>query len=382
MTSSESDGPHEQGDVPFVDLVASHQELAEELSSAFRSIVRSASFVGGAEVEGFERDFAQYCGTDYAVGVSSGTDALRFAYIAAGLRPGDEVITVPNTFIATTEAITQAGGMIRFVDVRDDTLTIDAEALAAAVSPRTVGVVPVHLYGQPANLNAVMAVAKRHGLWVIEDAAQAHGALYRGKRAGTHGLMGCFSFYPGKNLGACGEAGAVVTRDPDRATQIRRLRDHGQSSKYYHDVEGYNGRLDAMQAAFLRIKLRRLESWNESRRQAVSWYREGLSGLAGVRLVAEEADAVSSHHLFVIRVSGRDRLRDYLASRGIQTGLHYPVPLHLQRAYAQIGGREGQFPVSEKAAREILSLPLYPGIRDDQVRRVVDAVRAFLEQGR
>jgi dTDP-4-amino-4,6-dideoxygalactose transaminase len=358
MTPQASDWPHEQGDIPFVDLVASHRELAEELNGAFRSIVRSASFVGGAEVEGFERDFAQYCGTDYAVGVSSGTDALRFAYIAAGLRPGDEVITVPNTFIATTEAITQAGGTIRFVDVRDDTLTIDAEALAAAVSPRTVGVVPVHLYGQPANLNAVMAVAKRHGLWVIEDAAQAHGAVYGGKRA------------------------AVVTRDPDRATQIRRLRDHGQNSKYFHDVEGYNGRLDAMQAAFLRIKLRRLESWNESRRQAVSWYREGLSGLAGLRLVAEEPGAVSCYHLFVIRVSERDRLRDYLASRGIQTGLHYPVPLHLQRAYARLGGREGQFPISERAAREILSLPMYPGLRPDQVRRVVDAVRAFLEQGR
>src|SRR3989454_1321648 len=308
--------------VPFLDLKAQHAALEAELTEAFQTIVRGAAFVGGPEVEAFEREFAAFCHADGAVGVGSGTDALRFAYLAMGIKPGDEVITVPNTFIATTEALTQAGASVRFVDVLPDTLLMDPTRLAAAITPRTVGIVPVHLYGTPVDMDPILDVARTHGLWVIEDAAQAHGAVYKGRRAGTMGAMAAFSFYPGKNLGACGEAGAVTSRDRGRLEFVRRLREHGQAQKYFHDVEGYNGRLDALQAAFLRIKLRRLDQWNQARRSIAARYLEHLSAASDVQIVAETAGSSSVYHLFVVRVPERDRVREFLQSRGISTGLH------------------------------------------------------------
>src|SRR2546428_8522976 len=305
--------------VPFLDLKAQHAGLEGELTDAFRAIVLSAAFVGGPEVDAFEREFAAFCHADGAVAVGSGTDALRFAYMAMGIQPGDEVITVPNTFIATTEALTQAGAAIRFVDVLPDTLLMDPSQLAAAITPRTVGIVPVHLYGTPADLDPIQEIARAHGLWVIEDAAQAHGATYKGRHVGTMGAMAAFSFYPGKNLGACGEAGAVTSSDAERLEFVRKLREHGQAQKYYHDIEGYNGRLDALQAAFLRIKLRRLERWNQARRSIAALYRGRLAQAADVRLVAGPPGSRSVYHLFVVRVAERDPARQVLQRPGIAT---------------------------------------------------------------
>jgi dTDP-4-amino-4,6-dideoxygalactose transaminase len=363
--------------VPFLDLIAQHRPLEEELVAAFRRAVRSASFVGGPEVAGFEAEFAAYVGVPDAVGVNSGTDALRFACQALGVRPGDEVITVPNTFIATTEAITQAGGVIRFVDVDEATMTMDPSALAAAITPRTVGVMPVHLYGQPADLDPIMSLATRHHLWVVEDAAQAHGARYRGRAAGSIGDFAAFSFYPGKNLGACGEGGAVVARDAARLAAVRQLREHGQSEKYVHQTEGYNGRLHAIQAAFLRIKLPHLDDWIAARRTAAQRYREALEGVDEVRLPEEASYARHVYHLFVIRAERRDALRQHLTEDRIGTGLHYPLPLHLQEAYRPMGLRAGQFPVTERAAESLLSLPIYPEITAPQIERVANSIRRF-----
>jgi len=363
--------------VPFLDLVAPHRALEAEFVAAFRRALESATFVGGVEVAAFEREFAAFIGSPGAVAVNSGTDALRFAYQALGVRPGDEVITVPNTFIATTEALTQAGATIRFVDVREDTLTLDPEAAAAAVGSRTVGIVPVHLYGQMAQMDPLLELAARRGLWIVEDAAQAHGACDHERRAGTMGALGAFSFYPGKNLGACGEAGAVVGRSEAHLDTVRRLREHGQSRKYVHETEGYNGRMDAIQAAFLRIKLRRLPEWNAGRRRAAELYRKALVDVPEVRLPIERPGAVHVYHLFVIRVERRDALQQHLGARGIGTGLHYPVPLHLQTAYAGLGLGVGSFPVTEAAARDILSLPMFPELTADQIGIVADAIRDF-----
>lgn len=366
-----------QTTVPFLDLVAAHRPLADELVAAFRRALGSARFVGGTEVAEFEREFASFVGCRAAVAVASGTDALRFAYQSLGIRPGDEVITVANTFIATTEALTQAGGTIRFVDVRDDTLTIDPRAVAAAVGPRTVGIVPVHLYGQMADMHPLLELAEQRGLWIVEDAAQAHGASDAGRPAGTLGALGAFSFYPGKNLGACGEGGAVTGGSEDRLEIVRRLREHGQSSKYVHETEGYNGRMDAIQAAFLRVKLSHLAAWNAARRRAAAQYRAALADVPEVRLPVERPGAVHVYHLFVVRAERRDALRDHLTSRGIGTGLHYPIPLHLQTAYAGLGLGRGAFPVTEAAAGDILSLPMFPELTADQIGIVADAIREF-----
>lgn len=363
--------------IPFLDLRQPHATLEAELLEAFRRALRSAQFVGGPEVAAFEKEFAAFVGTEAAVAVNSGTDALRFAYHALGVRPGDEVITVPNTFIATTESLTQAGATIRFVDVREDTLTIDTDAAAAAVGPRTVGIVPVHLYGQMADMDSLLELAARHRLWIVEDAAQAHGATHKGRAAGTLGALGAFSFYPGKNLGACGEGGAVTGRAGAVLEAIRRLREHGQSSKYVHEVEGYNGRMHAIQAAFLRIKLPHLEGWNASRRRAAALYRQALADIAEIRLPVEGPGATPVYHLFVIRAQRRDALQAHLSERGIGTGLHYPVPLHLQTAYRHLGLGRGAFPVTELAAAELLSLPMFPELSAEQVGIVADAIRAF-----
>lgn len=363
--------------IPFLDLVTQHLELEGELLTVFRSALRAAAFVGGAEVAAFESEFAAFCTTSDAVGLGSGTDALRFAYLAVGVESGDEVITVPNTFIATTESISQAGASIKFVDVSEGTFTMDPSALESAITPRTVGIVPVHLYGQVADMDPIMRVAERHGLWVIEDAAQAHGARYRDKQAGSIGVLGAFSFYPGKNLGACGEAGAVVGSDRAFLDRVRKLREHGQAKKYFHDMEGYNGRLDAIQASFLRVKLRHLRDWNEARRRAAFWYREALADVHEIELPVEAAYSHPVYHLFVVQAERRDQLQAHLTARQIGTGLHYPLPLHLQKAYQHLGQRAGAFPVAERAAERLLSLPMYPNLSEGEVARVADAIRSF-----
>lgn len=363
--------------IPFLDLVTPHVALEAELVDAFRRALRTAQFVGGEEVEGLEREFAEFCEVPQCIGLNSGTDALRFAYLAMSIRPGDEVITVAHTFIATTAAITQAGGAVRFVDVDERTMTLDPAALAAAIGPRTVGIVPVHLYGQPADLDPICATAKRHGLWIVEDAAQAHGARYRGKRVGGLGGLGCFSFYPGKNLGSLGEGGAVVGADHERLRIVRQLREHGQSQKYVHEREGFNGRLHAIQAAFLRIKLRRLEEGNANRRHVAQWYRSALTGVGDLVVPEEAPYAEHVYHLYVVRTASRDALQGYLSAQGVGTGLHYPVPLHRQQAYAHLGLGVGALPVTERAAATCLSLPMYPEMTQVQVERVAASIAEF-----
>jgi dTDP-4-amino-4,6-dideoxygalactose transaminase len=388
--------------IPFLDLLTSHAELKDELVDAFEEALKTGGFIGGPMVESLERDFAAFCDTRFCIGVGSGTDALRFALSAAGVAEGDAVITVPNTFIATTEAISQVGAQPEFVDVEEQTSTIDPEKLrifletaceqdatGRLISRRTgrrvTAIIPVDLYGHPADMDPIMELAERFHLIVIEDACQGHGAEYfsarsnRWMKAGSIGTAAAFSFYPGKNLGACGEAGAITTNDEEIARKCRMLRDHGQAKKYYHDVEGYNGRLDAIQAAFLQIKLKHLSKWNEQRRERAQVYGNLLTRLDGdvtVPLAAPWAKAV--YHLYVIRVQDRDDLMSKLATDNIGTGIHYPIPLHLQRAYGHLGYKEGDFPVSERLAKEIVSLPMYPTLTDAQQSRVCQVVRQIL----
>ena len=380
--------------IPFLDLVAPHEELKEELQAVFAEVLRTAAFVGGPMVEAFERDFAAFCATEHCIGVGSGTDAVRFALMAAGLKRGSIAVTVPNTFIATTEAITQAGARPDFVDIDERTYNMDPEKLREylekncsfdqasgelihRVSGRIASaVVPVHLYGQPADMDPILELAERFNLIVVEDSCQAHGAKYysrrerRWRKAGSMGKAAAFSFYPGKNLGACGEGGAITTNDSELARKVRMLRDHGQAKKYFHDTEGYNGRLDSIQAGILRAKLRSLAQWNASRQQSASSYRELLGGIDGVGLPYELKCTESVYHLFVVRVEGRDEVQRRLADAGIGTGIHYPVPLHLQKAYSGAGYKAGDFPVTEQAAQEILALPMYPGLIQEQVKSV------------
>ena len=395
-------GATQNGNIPFVDLATPHQELEEELVGVFRSTLRSAGFVGGPMVEGFERDFARFCDSKFCIGVSSGTDALRFALMALGLQPGEIVLTVPLTFIATTEAISQAGGRADFVDIDARSYTMDPQKLLQYFENHCVldagtgrlvhkvlhkpvaAVIPVHLYGQPVDMDPILEIAARYKLAVIEDACQAHGAEYysrkegRWRKIGSMGRAAAFSFYPGKNLGACGEAGAVTTDDETVAQRIRMLRDHGQSRKYYHQVEGYNGRLDALQAGILQVKLRHLSEWNESRREAATRYRELFnSDSTTVKLPHEPEWVRAVYHLYVIRTQDRDGLQKHLAKAGIGSGIHYPIPLHLQEAYEALGHKKGDYPVSEEAASEILSLPMYPGISVAEQRRIVETVSEF-----
>lgn len=362
--------------VPFVDLKAQYAALKPELDSAIQDVLVRCDFIFGKDVAAFEEEFARYCDAAHAIGVSTGTDALRLALLAAGIGPGDEVITAANTFIATTEAISQVGATFRLVDVDTRTFNMEPGEVDAAVTPRTKALLPVHLYGQPADMDPILAVAQRRGLLVIEDACQAHGARYKGRRAGSMGDLAAFSFYPAKNLGAYGDAGAVVTHSPDLARQVRLLQNHGQKSKYEHVTEGYCNRLDTIQAAVLRVKLRYLDDWNARRRQVAAWYDERLADLPVVRpSVADGVEHV--YHLYVIRTEDRDALQAHLAERGIGTGLHYPIPLHLTEAYRDWGFRRGQFPVTERAAQEILSLPMFAEMTESQVDEVADAMRAF-----
>jgi len=387
--------------IPFLDLVSQHQELKGELCHVFGTALDKAAFIGGRAVDEFEQAFAKFCGAAYCVGVGSGTDALRFALMAAGVRPGEIAVTVPNTFIATTEAITQAGAMPVFVDVDERTSNMSPAALETFLSSecyfetsgRTIhrasgravtAVVPVHLYGQMADMDAIITLAERYNLMVVEDACQAHGAQYFSDRddswhpAGSMGKAAAFSFYPGKNLGACGEAGAVTTNDIEVAQKIRMIRDHGQAQKYYHQMEGYNGRLDSIQAGLLHVKLGQLPKWNEQRRQSAMRYSELLGSSDHVGLPYEPSRSKSVYHLYVIQVENRQALQQHLTEAGIGTGIHYPVPLHLQQAYSHLGHLCGDFPVAEKKAGEILSLPMFPGLTYEQQTRVVDEVLAFV----
>lgn len=381
--------------IPAVDLRAEYAAVRDEIEPAVLRVLASGRYIGGPEVEGLENEFAAACGVPHAVAVHSGTDALRFALMAAGVGAGHEVLTTPFTFIGTTEAISQAGARPVFVDIDADTFTLDAGRLEEKITERTRALLPIHLYGQPADMEAIDAVARRHRLKVIEDACQAHGARLGGRVAGSLGDAAAFSFYPTKNVGGCGEGGMVTTGDPDLADRVRRLRDHGQSEKYVHALEGYNGRLDAVQAAIVRVKLRHLPEWNDRRRVLAARYGERLGGLheqGALRLPAERAGARHVYHLYAIRipsegrrnalpgppVSARDRVRAALLGLGVETGIHYPVPLHRQPCYAAMGLGEGSFPNSEAAAREVLTLPLHPQMIEAQVDRVASALERVL----
>ena len=389
--------------VPFLDLVTPHQELKAELMQVVEKALGNAGFIGGPMVEDFEREFARFCATKYCVGVNSGTDALRFAFMAADVRPTDIIITVPHTFIATTEAISQVGAQIVFVDIHEQTYTMDPDKLREYLEQRcevdsktgglvertskhrVVGIVPVHLYGQTADMDPIMELAAKYQLFVIEDACQAHGAEYFSKkenawrRAGSMGKAAAFSFYPGKNLGACGEAGAITTNDEAMAKRMKMIRDHGQAKKYYHDIEGYNGRLDSIQAGWLSVKLPHLAKWNESRRKLAHRYHESLAKLKEFMVIPEEAPWTKGvYHLYVVRVQDREALQAHLAEAGIGTGIHYPIPLHQQKAYEHLGYNTGDFPVTERVSREIVSLPMFPQLVPSQQDEVVSAVKEFL----
>jgi dTDP-4-amino-4,6-dideoxygalactose transaminase len=390
-----------QSVIPFLDLVKPHADLAPQLIEIFSEVIGTGKFIGGPMLDNFERDFASFCGTKDAVAVASGTDALRFALIAAGVRPGDAVITVPNTFIATTEAITQAGALPEFVDIDEATYNMSSasleEYLGCHCLPDSAGrlmslrshrpvaaIVPVHLYGQMADMDAIMHLADLYNLKVIEDACQAHGAEYystklsRWMRAGTMGCAAAFSFYPGKNLGACGEGGAITTNNEAIASHARMLRDHGQSQKYHHETEGYNGRMDALQAGILDLKLKQLDQWTSARRARATGYNELLRSIEGVICPIEPTWSHAVYHLYVIRVCERDKLIKHLNNAGIGTGIHYPIPLHLQNAYTSLGHKSGDYPVTERVASEVVSLPMYPQLDQQSLWRVVEQIDHFI----
>lgn len=362
--------------IPFVDLRAQYLSIKSEVDAAIQGVLNSCEFTLGSEVAAFEQEFAAYCQCTYGIGVNTGTSALHLALLAAGIGRGDEVITVPFTFVATLSAIDYTGATPVFVDIDPRTFTIDATQIESAITKNTKAIVPVHLYGQSADMDPILDIAKRYKLRVIEDACQAHGAEYKGRRAGSMGDLGCFSFYPGKNLGAYGEGGMVTTHDAEYARTIRMLRDWGAEKKYQHVLRGYNFRLDGIQGAVLRVKLRYLESWTEARRQAAALYDTLFEGSA---VVAPKQMAYARHvyHLYVVRTAARNHWQNALAAQGIQSGIHYPTPLHLLPAFADLGYRAGQFPHSERAANEVLSLPMFPELTDMQGREVARAVMSL-----
>jgi dTDP-4-amino-4,6-dideoxygalactose transaminase len=386
--------------IPFLDLITPHVELEQELTQVFQKALRTAGFIGGPMVEEFEKAFATFCETSHSVAISSGTDALRFALMACGVKPGDVVVTIPHTFIATTEAISQAGALPEFVDIDERTYNLDPQKLreyleeqcerdkfGKLVSSRcgrpVTAIVPVHLYGQTADMDAILELAERFDLVVIEDACQAHGAEYfsckqnRWMKAGSMGRAAAFSFYPGKNLGACGEAGAVTTNDAGLAKKISMLRDHGQAQKYYHDIEGYNGRLDAIQAGLLSAKLAHLAKWNTQRRDRAAEYSRLLARNEAISIPYEPSWSRAVYHLYVIRTDDREEMMNHLKRAGIGTGIHYPIPLHLQKAYASLNYSLGDFPAAERAAAEILSLPMFPQLSALQQVLVAEEILTF-----
>jgi dTDP-4-amino-4,6-dideoxygalactose transaminase len=365
--------------VPFLDLGAMSAEVMDEIFPAWERLVEQSDFVLGKPVSDFEEAFSAYCGCSHTAGVASGLDALKLILRAMDIGSGDEVITVANSFVATALAISAVGAEPVLVDMQDSDFLIDTDALEEAISPRTKAIMPVHLYGHPVDMDSVLEVAKRHGLKVIEDACQAHGALYKGRKAGSIGDAAAFSFYPGKNLGAFGDGGAVTTNDAALAERICRLRNYGSSVRYHHDELGENSRLDTMQAVVLLAKLKRLERWTDARRRVAARYREGLSDLEGLRLPLENESVRHVYHLFVIRTARRDALMAHLEAEGIGSIIHYPIPIHLQKAYAG-KWQEGAFSETERAAKEILSLPIYPTLSDAAVDRVIEVVRGFFEK--
>lgn len=364
--------------IPLVDLKAQYESIKHEIQRAVLDVFESSQFVLGKEVQAFEEEFAAYCGTRFAVGVNSGTSALHLALLAGGVGPGDEVITVPHTFVATVAAIGYTGAKPVFVDIDPVTYTMDPKQVEKAITVRTKVILPVHLYGQPADMDPLAEIARRRGLLLIEDACQAHGALYKGRRAGSLGDMGCFSFYPGKNLGAYGEGGAVTTNHSDFARTIRMLRDWGAEKKYYHLLKGYNYRMEALQGAVLRVKLKYLEAWTEARRAHAHHYDRVLARTA-VQTPVEMPYARHVYHLYEVRTPFRNRLQEALATKGIQTGLHYPIPVHLQPAWADLGYAPGDFPNAEAAAQELLSLPMFPELRESQLEEVALSIQAALD---
>ena len=364
--------------VPFVDLRAQYHSIKTEIDAAVLDLLESSHFVLGSKVAAFEDAFATYCQAQYAIGVNTGTSALHLALLAAGIGPGDEVITTPFTFVATAAAIGYAGARPVFVDIDPVSFNIDPTKIEAALTPRTKAIIPVHLYGQPADMGAIMEIARRHGLVVIEDACQAHGAEFEGRRVGSIGDMGCFSFYPGKNLGAYGEGGAVTTNNPEFARTIRMLRDWGAEQKYHHDLKGYNYRLEGMQGAILGTKLPYLEQWTEARRTHAARYDALLSeSIYGTPVAASNRRHV--YHVYAIRTAEREAVQSFLQERGVNTGIHYPIPVHLQACWAELGYRAGDFPHAERAANEVLSLPLYPELQPAQQDRVVEALQEWAE---
>lgn len=366
--------------VPFLDLKIQCAAIRGEIAGAIAKVLDETAFAGGPFVKQFENEFAEFCGARHAVGVGSGTDALWAALIAFGIGPGDDVITTPNTFIATAEAISHCGARPVFVDVDPRTGTLDPALFEKAITPRTKAVIPVHLFGQTADMDPLLAIAGKHGLKVIEDACQAHGAQYKGRQAGSLGDAGCFSFYPGKNLGAYGEAGAVVTNNDKAAETMRMFRDHGQPKKYFHDMIGGNCRMDGMQAAVLSVKLRHLPAWNEARRDHAAQYGHLLAELPGIQLPYEAGYGQHVYHIYALRTDRRDGLIETLGRRGIACGIHYPSPLHLTGAYRHLGYGQGSFPVAERLARELVSLPMYPELTGEQIAYVANGVRRFARE--
>lgn len=363
--------------IPLIDLKSQYNAIKHEVRSSIDRVLDSACYIKGEEVNCFEKEFASFCGAKHCVGVASGTAALHLALLACGVQPGDEVITVPYTFVATVEAVSYVGAKPVFVDIEPITYAMDVNKLEQAITKRTKAIIPVHLYGHPANMNKLIEVAKKYKLKVIEDAAQAHGAMIAGKKVGTFGDVGCFSFYPAKNLGAYGDGGAIVTNDDYIDNQIRLLSDHGRTDKYSHLVQGFNYRLDAIQAAILRVKLKYLQEWTEQRRKKANRYNELLFDLP-IILPKEENGYYHVYHLYVIRTPKRDALRDFLSKESIDSGIHYPIPLHLQEACKHLGYKSGDFPKSEECAKEVISLPLYPELKEGEQNKIANVIKNVL----
>jgi dTDP-4-amino-4,6-dideoxygalactose transaminase len=365
--------------IPFVDLKAQYQSIKPEIDAAVIDVLESTQFVLGSAVAAFEKSFAAYTQADHAVGTSTGTSALHLALLAAGIGRGDEVITTPFTFVATVSAIDYTGARPVFVDIDPASFTIDPAKIEAAITPRTKAILPVHLYGRPADMDPILEIARRHNLVVIEDAAQAHGAEYKGRRAGSIGDMACFSFYPGKNLGAYGEGGAVTSSNPEYVRKLRILRDWGAERRYYHDLKGFNYRLEGIQGAVLGVKMKYIEGWTEARRTHAARYDELLAGSI-YQLPAAPTNERHVYHIYAIRHPERDTLQSFLHDRGVSTGIHYPIPVHLQRCFAELGHKPGDFPHSEQAAAEVLSLPMYPEFQPQQQDQVIAALREWSRQ--
>jgi dTDP-4-amino-4,6-dideoxygalactose transaminase len=364
--------------VPFLDLNAHHQPIREQLDAAIRDVIDSSAFAGGPFVAAFEKDFAKYCGSNFCVGVGNGTDALWLALLALGVEPGDDVVTVPSTFMATAEAITYCGARPVFADIDEQTYTMDPALLERAITKRTKAIIPVHLFGQCADMDPILEIANKHGIPVVEDACQAHGAIYKGRKAGTLGAAGCFSFYPGKNLGALGEAGGTTTDDKDLAGKMQVYRDHGQHRKYHHSKVGWNARMDGIQGAVLSVKLKLLESSNIRRHAHAMLYDQLLGGMEEIITPSEATHNRHVYHIYAVRVKERDQLLQSLAGKGISCAIHYPIPVHLQEAYSFLGLGKGSFPVAERCADEFLSLPMFPELANEQIHAVAEGVKSCL----